>query len=365
MAEGKKLDPWSSEIPQDYQDIIDKFGLEKFDKTKFPELNIPMRRDFVFAGRDLTRIANCIKENKPFYVLSGVMPTNDKIHFGTKHVIDQIRYFQELGGHAYILVADLESMASRGVSLEEAKKRAMEFHIPAYIALGLDPKKTTFYFQSENKDVIHLAYKFSKKVTSSEFRAIYGSDDPGRIMSAVTQCADILFPQTVQKMPGIIPVGIDQDPHIRLSRDIVKRTKSDHGFIPPSAVFHKFTKALNGKMKMSKSEPLYNLELPEDKKDYTKKINRAVTGGRPTLEEHRELGAEVEKCMVYEILKSHLVSDDEELKQIYEDYKSGKMTSGEIKQIAIKKMDEFMEDFNTKLEEAKKEVNELNFITFS
>ena len=73
------------------------------------------------------------------------MPSGEKIHFGNKSVVENIRYFQENGGHAYILVADLESAAARGVSLEEARKRALDFHIPAFIALGLDPKKTTFY----------------------------------------------------------------------------------------------------------------------------------------------------------------------------------------------------------------------------
>jgi tryptophanyl-tRNA synthetase len=292
------------------------------------------------------------------------MPTNDKIHFGNKMVVEQIRYFQEQGAHAYILIADLESAAARGVSIEEAKKRALEFHIPAYVALGLDPKKTMFYFQSENRDVITLAFEFAKKITLNEFKGIYGSADPGRIMSAVVQCGDILFPQLSEKMPGIIPVGIDQDPHIRLTRDVVDRTKSTHKFFAPSSIYHKYTKALNGKLKMSKSEPLYNIELPEDKESYTKKIKRALTGGRDTLEEHRKLGADVEKCMVFELLKTHLVEDDNELQRIYDDYKSGKTTSGEIKEIAIKKMDEFMEEFNKKAELAKKNIDKLHFIKF-
>jgi len=183
-------------------------------------------------------------------------------------------------------------------------------------------------------------------------------------MSAVIQCGDILFPQLRERMPGIIPVGIDQDPHIRLTRDVVDRTKH-YKFFAPSSIYHKYTKALNGKLKMSKSEPLYNLELPEDKESYTKKINRALTGGRDTLEEHRKLGADVEKCMVFEFLKTHLVEDDEELQCIYEEYKSGRMTSGEIKKLCIQKMDEFMTDFNSKLDIARKNIDKLHFIKFN
>jgi tryptophanyl-tRNA synthetase len=360
----KIIDPYGSTLIKDYEKILKDFGLEKFNVDLFPNPNRLMRRGVVFAGRDLKIISNCIKEKKPFYVLSGLMPSGEKIHFGSKMVVENIKYFQDHGAYAYILVADLESAAARGISLDEAKKRALEFHIPAYIALGLDPKKTIFYFQSENKDVVHLAFEFAKKITLNEFKAIYGNADPGRIMSAVTQVGDILYPQLKKVMPGIIPVGLDQDPHIRLTRDITKRVKSKYNFFAPSSLYNKYTPALNGQLKMSKSHPESCIELPEDIKSVEKKIKRALTGGRDTLEEHRKLGADVNKCMVFEILKQHLVQDDNELDRIYKDYKSGKLTSGEIKEIAIKKMNEFMSDFTKKLTKARKEVNLFNFIKF-
>jgi hypothetical protein len=54
-----------------------------------------------------------------------------------------------------------------------------------------------------------------------------------------------------------------------------------------------------------------------------------------------------------------------DLKQIHDEYASGKLTSGEIKDIACKKMAEFMEDFTHKLNKAKSQINKLNFIRFS
>ncbi len=293
------------------------------------------------------------------------MPTADKIHFGNKMVVEQMRYFQEHGAKTYVLVADLEAATTRGVLLETARKRAMEFHIPAYIALGLDPKKTIFYFQSENKDVMHLAYEAAQRITLNEFRAVYGNADPARIMAAVTQVGDILFPQLEEKIPGIIPVGIDQDPHIRLTRDVVERTGRMHKLIPPAGIYHKFTPSLTGELKMSKSRPTGNIELPEDPKEACKKIQKAVTGGRKTAEEQRRLGAEVEKDMVFELLKIHLIENDNKLDMIYQQYKTGEMLSGELKKIACEKMTAFMEDFVQKLEQAKKIVKDLNFIKFS
>ena len=359
----KIIDPWGSGLLEDYEKIVKDFGLEMFNIDLLPNPNRLMRRGVVFAGRDLGIISKCIKEKKKFYVLSGIMPSYEKIHFGNKMVVENIRYFQEHGADSYVLVADLEAAAARGIKLEEAQKMALDFHIPAYVALGLDIKKTNFYFQSENKEVMNQAYEFAKKITLNEFKAIYGSAEPGKIMSAVVQVADILFPQFEERMPGIIPVGIDQDPHIRLTRDVVNRIKKK-GFFLPSGLYHKYAPSLDGSIKMSKSKPESCIELPEDIKTVCKKIKKAKTGGRDTLEEHRKYGAKIEEDMVFELLKQHLVEDDKELNKIYEEYKSGKMTSGEIKEIACEKMTKFMNDFVKKTEKARKQIDKLKFIKF-
>jgi tryptophanyl-tRNA synthetase len=359
----KIIDPWGSGLLEDYEKIIKDFGLEVFDPKLFPKPNRLMRRGVVFAGRDLKIISDAIKKKKRYYVLSGIMPTNEKIHFGNKMVVENIKYFQEHGGEAYVLVADLESAAARGIPLKEAKKRALNFHIPAYVALGLDVKKTTFYFQSENIEVCRIASEASKKVTANEFKAIYGSLEPGRVYSAFTQVGDILYPQLKERMPGIIPVGVDQDPHIRLTRDIVRRTKKK-GFFLPSGLYHKYMPSLDGSIKMSKSKPESCIELPEDIKSVKRKIKNALSGGRDTLEEHRKKGAVIEKDMVFELMKQHLIEDDNELNKIYKNYKSGKMTSGELKEIACDRMEKFMNNFVKGVEKARKNIDKLKLVKF-
>jgi len=357
------IDPWGSELAEDYEKIMKDFGLERFDPKHFPNANRLMRRGVVFAGRDLKRISDAIRNKKPFYVLTGIMPTAERVHLGTKMVVEQMKYFQEKGAKAYILVADLEAAATRGVSLEAARKMALEFHIPAYIALGLDPKKTIFYFQSDNKQVLHLAYEFAKKITLNEFKAIYGIADPGRIISALTQVADVLYPQLEQRMPGIIPVGIDQDPHIRLARDIVARVK-DKNFIPVSSIYHKFTPSLDGEMKMSKSRPESMIELPEDTKSTTRKLKAAKTGGRDTIEEQKKLGGIPENCMLFEMDKQHLVESDKELNSIYHACKSGNLMCGNHKNNSCALMDNFMENLVLGMEKARKNIDKLKFVEF-
>ena len=358
------VDPWGSELVEDYEKLIKGFGLAHFNPDSLPNPNRLMRRQVTFASQDLNSIADAIKNKKPYYAMTGIMPTADKLHLGNKMVIETVKYFQDHGAKTYILIADLEALSTRGVSLEESKKRALNFHIPAYIALGLDPKRTLFYFQSDNKDVIKIANDAARRITLNEFRAVYGTAEPGRILAATNQVGDMVFPQLEQRMPGVIPVGFDQSPHLRLARDYIRRAK-EKKFILLSSIYNKFTPSLDGGFKMSKSKPESVIELPEDINSVSKKIKKALTGGRDTLEEQRKLGAVIEKDMVFELLKQHLVEDDKELNKIYDDYKSGKMLSSEIKEIACEKMAKFMNDFSKKLEKSKKQVDKLKFIKWT
>ncbi len=360
------IDPWGDTLIEDYKQTAQHFGLEIFDEKMFPNPNRLMRRGTVFAGRDLKRISECIKTRKPFYALTGIQPSAEKIHFGTKAVVENLAYFQQEGAETFILIADLESAATRGISIEEGRKRAMQFHIPAYLALGLDIRKTKFYFQSENRTVTKLAFEAAQKITLNEFKGAYGSAEPGKILSAITQIGDMIFPQEKYGRPtsGIIPVAIDQEPHIRLCRDYLHKMESTKRFTPISSLYLKFLPSMDGAAKMSKSNPKGNISIPDDPRNVEKVIKGAVTGGRKTAEEQRKLGAEIEKDMVFELLKQHLVESDKELQKIHDDYKSGKMLSGELKQIAVEKMNAFLNKFNADVEEYRTKIDDVQFLTF-
>ena len=361
-----RIDPWGSVLIEDYQKIIESYGMEPFNEKilkKFPKPNRLMRRFVVFGHQDLDRIADAIKNKKEFAILTGIMPSSEKLHLGNKMVVEMVKYFQEQGGEANVLVADLEALATRDISLVEAEKRAMNFHIPAYIALGLDPKKTNFYFQSKNKVVRDLAYEFSNKLTLNEFRAIYGDLNAGKIMAVLTQIGDILYPQVKKPKPVVVPVGPDQSPHLRACRDVVRRYKK-YNFILPSATYHKYTPSLDGSMKMSKSQSNSYISIPEDPEEVAKKMLITKTGGQKTIEEQKKLGGKPEECVVFELFKQHLIEDDDELNEIYGKCKQGKIMCGECKKKAAELMKKFMEDFNKKFKKAKEEMNKVNIMKF-
>ena len=94
--------------------------------------------------------------------MTGLMPSG-KMHLGHKMVIDQVIYYQSLGADIFIGVADIEAYATRGYTLPETKKVALEEYITNYIALGLQP--CDIYFQSQRKEVTDLGYILAKKQT--------------------------------------------------------------------------------------------------------------------------------------------------------------------------------------------------------
>ncbi|MDY6771455.1 MAG: tryptophan--tRNA ligase [Candidatus Nanohaloarchaea archaeon] len=355
------IDPWGDVQAGDYDDKMEKFGIDPFaeHKDKLPNLNHYMRRDIVYGQRDFGTVADAIADGDDFAMMTGLMPSGT-FHFGHKMVADQMTYYQEQGADLYVAVADLEAYATRGIDLQEAREIALDQYLINYIALGLEPDNLYFYFQSEGTPHYHsMSKQFSRHVTQSEVEAIYGDVSPGKTTSALTQVADILQPQFEENggpKPTVVPIGTDQDPHIRLTRDIASRYPSQD-FIKPAATYHKFMRGLQGG-KMSSSDPKSYIALTDSVDDAKEKIDRAKTGGQQSLDEHREKGADVEEDMVFELLAFHLIEDDERLEEIYRKYDSGEMLSGELKQIAKDELATFLEEHQAKREQAKDRLDE-------
>jgi tryptophanyl-tRNA synthetase len=225
-----KIDPWSSTTYQDYARLRDEFGIQEFSEDLWNDLPHPhrlLRRGVVFGHRGFELIHEAIQKKKQWAILTGLMPSG-RMHLGHKMVIDEVLYYQSLGADIFIAVADIEAYATRGFTLEETKELAVNEYIANYVALGLDPKKSHLYFQSKHQDVKDLAFLLGKKVNWSQMVATYGfegSTNMAHIFSPLVQTGDILHVQ-LEKFGGIrptlVPVGVDQDPHIRLSRDIAQ-----------------------------------------------------------------------------------------------------------------------------------------------
>ncbi|MBU0761416.1 MAG: tryptophan--tRNA ligase [Candidatus Altiarchaeota archaeon] len=363
-----KVDPWSVSEVKDYGKLLEEFGMSSIEeyKKRFDSFHY-IRRGIIFGHRDLGKIVKALDGKKPFAMMTGLMPSG-RFHLGHKMVADEIIWFQSLGAETFICAADVESYLMRDISFENARETALEEYLANYIALGLSEKKLHFWFQS---DYINPYYRLrdmcSKRVTFNELKAIYGELTPGKITSALTQAADILHPQLDVfggPKPTVVPVGADQDPHIRLTRDIASRLSADRAgcrdfdCIPPSATYHKFMSGLTGG-KMSSSDPKSYIALREDPASASKKVLSAKTGGRETFEEQKKKGGQPESCSVYELYLYHLVKDDLELSKIYHECGGGEIMCGECKKRCAKMMSDLLSEHQRKIPSALKRAQKL------
>jgi len=366
MKKDVVLNPWEVSGDIDYDKLIKEFGIQPIrDLPEIFEKNILFRRKTIFAHRDIQRILEAIRDKKPFVMMTGLMPTG-KFHIGHMILAQQMIFYQKLGAKIYIAVADIEAYNARAQSLEDSRKIAIEEYIKNYIALGLKPENLEIYFQSERSSDAKKANAYyrlqnllARYATFNEFKAVYGDISPGKMLSALLQASDMLHPQMDEfegQIPVIVPVGIDQDPHLRLARDISQRIKNPK-FTQLSSTYHFFVPGLKGG-KMSSSDPSSYIALTDTPEEVKKKINKyAFSGGRDTLEEHRKLGGNPDVDISFQYLKIFFEQDDKKLEKIYKDYKSGKLLSGELKQLLADKLSVFLKEHQKKRKDAEKVID--------
>ena len=355
-----RVTPWEVKGEIDYEKLGKEFGVKPMPENlpaSFRE-NLLFRRKIIFAQRDFPGILESIKNKKKFVMMTGLMPSG-KFHLGHMLLVQQMIFYQNLGAKLYVTVADLEAYNTRGKNLEELRKIAIEQYLTNYIALGLKPKNLDFYFQSERSNVSEkanayysLASKFSRYATFNEFKAVYGDLSPGKISSSLLQAADMLHPQLKEfeslSLPTLIPVGIDQDPHLRLARDIAARYK-DQKFLQLSSTYHLFFPSLKGSGKMSSSDETSYISMTDNEKEVETKIKKyAFSGGQNSIEEHRKLGGNPNKDVSFQYLKFFFEPNDEKLRKIHDDYKSGKLLTSELKEILIEKINKFLSEHQNK-----------------
>ncbi len=367
MEKESSVTPWEVKGEVDYARLLREFGISPI-KELPPQLKdeFLFRRGVIFAQRDLKQILSAIGSKKPFVMMTGMMPTG-KFHIGHILVAKQMMLFQKLGAKLYIAVADIEAYLARTQSLETSRQIAINDYILNYIALGLNKENCEIYFQSsrsKNSEKANSFYRLqallSRYVTFNEFKAIYGDISPGKMSAALLQAADMLHPQLPEfegQIPVVVPVGIDQDPHLRLARDLSQRIK-DYKFVQLSSTYNIFLPGLSGG-KMSASDPSSYIALTDTEKEVEKKIKKyAFSGGKDTIAEHRKLGGNPDIDVCFQYLKLLFEEDDKKLASIYNNYKSGKMLSSELKDYTIKKINSFLKEHQKKREEAKKRLGE-------
>jgi len=261
-------------------------------------------------------------------VFTGIQPSGD-LHIGNyfgsiKQMVDA-----QKENDTFAFIANYHAMTS----VSDGKKLAELTMQSAtdFLALGIDPKKATFWVQSDVKEVLELYWALSSFTPMGLLeRAHSYKDKTAKGIAAnhslfsypVLMAADILL-----YSPDIIPVGKDQIQHVEIARDIAVKFNNEYGevFKLPTFKIEESVATVPGidGQKMSKS---YNntVNIFGEEKKQLKTIKKIVTENVPM-----EAPKEHENCNVYNMAKLFLNPD--ECKELQERYKRGGEGHGHFK----------------------------------
>lgn len=353
-----KVTPWEVKGKINYEKLIKRFGVKPLTeellreiKRVAGELHLFLRRKYFFSHIDLEEVLTDYKDGRGFFLYTGRGPSGP-MHLGHILPFCFVKWLQDrFKVNVYIELTDDEKFVEpkRKLSLSDVRKWSYENTLDI-IATGLDENKTFIFQDTEYiRNVYPLALKIAKKINFSVAKAVFG-------FSGTTNVGLIFFP-ALQIVPTffeqkrcLIPAGIDQTPYWRIQRDLAE----NFGHYKAAQIHNKFIPSLLGPdAKMSASDPRTAIYLSDDEKTVRNKVySYAFSGGQPTVELHRKLGGNPEVDVSFLWLRLFEESD-KKIEQIEADYRSGKLLTGELKDMLIEKLNEFLEKHKEKRAEAK------------
>lgn len=362
-----KVTPWEVSGKIDYNKLIKQFGTNPItDKIikrmeKYAPLHLFLRRKLFFSHRDFDWILNKYESGEKFVLYTGRGPSGDT-HLG--HLIPWIftKWLQDVfDAELYFQLTDDEKfLLSREMELEQSHSYALENALDI-IAVGFDPEKTKIFSNLDySKTLYKTALKVAKLTTFSTAKATFGfnnSTNLGMAFFPAMQAAPCFLPSELKgkKVPVLIPAAIDQDPYWRISRDVAERLN----YYKPAQIHCMFMSGLQGpESKMSASKPesaIFTTDSPELAR---KKIMRAFSGGAGTLEEHRKKGGNPDVDVACQYLYYIFEEDDDKIKEIFDGYRKGSVTSGDVKTLLANKVEKFLREHQKRRENARKHIDE-------
>lgn len=367
-----KITPWEVSGEIDYKKLIRDFGLEEINnellekiKKQTKEIHFMLKRKVFFAHRDLNWLLDEWEKGNEFFLYTGRAPSGP-IHLG--HLMPWIftKWLQDkFNADLWFQFPDEEKFLFKSISWEDSQRYLQE-NMLDIIALGFDPKKTHFIIDSLHAGLMYKeACQVAKKITFSMAKASFGLNEQsniGSIFYTSMQTVPSFLPSIIKgkNIPCLIPHAVDQDPHFRLTRDILPKL----GYYKPASIQCVFLPPLEGTSGKMSSSQLNSIFAVDDPKTVEKKIKKyAFSGGQPTIEAQRRFGGNPDLDVPFQYLRMLLEEDDKKLEEIYHDYKTGKLLTGELKEIVIEKINAFLKKHQAKREQAKKKVNQFIFKT--
>ncbi|OBA27706.1 tryptophanyl-tRNA synthetase [Hanseniaspora valbyensis NRRL Y-1626] len=350
------------ELGIDYNKLIAKFGtsaitdatLKRFEDVTGHKPHHWLTKGVFFSERDFVKILDMYEHGEPFFLYTGRGPSSDSMHLG--HMIPFIftKWLQEVFDAPLVieLTDDEKFLFKPKLTIEDVKKFSRD-NCKDIIACGFNPENTFIFSDLEymGGGFYENVVRISRQINGTTAKAVFGfkdSDCIGKFHFASIQIASAFpssFPDVLglpPKTPCLIPCAIDQDPYFRVCRDVAVKLK----YSKPSLLHAKFFPALQGfNTKMSASDENSAIYMTDTQKQIQKKINKfAFSGGKATLEEHKEKGGDVDVDIAFQYMK-FFKDDDKFLSEVEESYKKGELLSSEMKKLCIETLQVFVKEF--------------------
>ena len=214
-----------------------------------------MKRGIFFAHRDLKWCLDEYEKGNKFFLYTGRGPSGP-VHLGHLGTWRFTKWLQDaFGVEVWFQFTDDEKFLFKDLSYEEVQKWTYENMLDV-IALGFDPKRTHFLIDTKHAGIMYPeAIKVAKKITFSTIKAAFGFSDSnniGKDFYTSMQTVPVFLPNVLrgENILCLIPLGVDQDPHFRISRDVVEKL-GHHKPAVLHAVFMPPLTGMEGKMSSS------------------------------------------------------------------------------------------------------------------
>lgn len=286
-------------VSGDIERMYEQFQVKPIvDLANILPLSRYLEMDILIAHRDLDEILR----EKTWAIVSGRGPSGP-MHLGHILVFELVAWFQRtFDVYAFIPLSDDEKYVFGKIGdLNEAYEWALD-NAKWIASLGFDPKKTRIYVSSMHPWVYRYSVTISRYLTLSTVKNALGTDDSKNIgipFYAAVQIAHILQPTIDYGLRTLVPIGLDQDVFMRLTRDVAEKLKLKK----PASVYVKFLPGLR-KTPMSSSLPETAIYLTDDDATIFNKVMRAYSGGAISTTHHRMQGGNPHDCVIFEWLRA-------------------------------------------------------------
>ncbi|MBI2590878.1 MAG: tryptophan--tRNA ligase [Candidatus Blackburnbacteria bacterium] len=218
-------------------------------------------------------------------VLSGIR-ANGRLHLGNYlgAVKGMLALQDDPSYETFYMVADLHSI---NVPYDPKKfQAAVRDVILDYLAAGLDPEKSTIFIQSQVPEHVELSYLFSTVITVARMQHLPTFKEkvksyPENVNMALLYYPVLMAADILAYRASLVPVGIDQEPHLEVAREVAQKMNDRYGLKLPEpqrfATAGEYVPSLTGEGKMAKSVEGSAILLTDDLETIKERLARVPT----------------------------------------------------------------------------------------